>query len=124
MTETIHAKIQKSPFKNVYWFSRYLLNTDQFGALGKQKELQLLNLVTVLENLITQENFSDDDKIILLKNTLSRTLVIEEFTKLIKNLSELNISHNKLDDNIMMTAFVQEFERKLYRISKFANFGI
>lgn len=38
MFSTIHSQIQTSPFKNVYWFARYLLNTGQFGALGKLKE--------------------------------------------------------------------------------------
>ena len=46
------------------------MNTDQFGALGKSKERQLLELVTVLENLAAQENFSAEEKFILLKNTL------------------------------------------------------
>ena len=71
MAEIIHQKIQKSPFRNVYWFSRYLLNTDQFGALGKSKEIQLLNTVSLLENLVAQDNFSAEDKLILLKNTLA-----------------------------------------------------
>ncbi len=211
MVLTPHAAIQKSPFKNIYWFSRYLLNTDQYGALGKLKERQLLELVTVLENLASQENFSAEEKFRLLKNTLlteienmarrgtksyilalnlvqrldkdihtvedvivfctavkyvvtpinraillvpsddkkfcetaaknildtfgeekidsliatwddlgvkgcldaERALVVEEFMRLIENLSALNIPHSKLDDNIIMTAFVQEFERRL-----------
>ncbi len=70
MISTLHAQIQKSPFKNVYWFARYLLNTDQYGALGRFKESQLLELVTVLENLATQENFSTEEKFLLLKATL------------------------------------------------------
>lgn len=44
---------------------------------------------------------------------IERSLVVEEFTKLIENLSRLNISHSKFGDNIMLTAFVQEFERRL-----------
>ena len=211
MPETIQRQIQQSCFKNVYWFSRYLLNTDQFGALGKSKETQLLNTVTILETLLAQENFSDAEKVILLKNTLAesiknlsspntkiynlslnlinrldediqtvedvfvfciavkyfvvpinraislvpaddkkfcetaaknildtfgekniaelikvwdnlgvkgcldieRGLIVEEFTKLLENLSRLKIPHSQLDDNIMLTAFVQEFERRL-----------
>lgn len=211
MPETIHSQIQQSCFKNVYWFSRYLLNTDQFGALGKQKEIQLLNTVAILETLLAQENFSDAEKILLLKNTLAeeiknmsspntkiynlsmnlinrldediktvedvfvfciavkyfvipinqaltfvpandkkfcetaaknildtfgekniaqlidvwdnlgvkgcldieRDLVVEEFTKLLENLARLKIPHNQFEDNVMMTAFVQEFERRL-----------
>ena len=211
MPETIQHQLQQSCFKNVYWFSRYLLNTDQFGALGKQKENQLLNTVAILETLLAQDNFSDTEKVILLKNTLAesiknlsspntkiynlslnlinrldediqtiedvivfcisvkyfvvpinraislvpaddkkfcetaaknildtfgekniaeliqvwdnlgvkgcldieRGLIVEEFTKLLENLSQLKIPHSQFDDNIMMTAFVQEFERRL-----------
>ena len=70
MISTIHSQIQKSPFKNVYWFSRYLLNTDKFGALGRFKENQLLELVNILENLATQENLSAEEKFLILKATL------------------------------------------------------
>ena len=211
MFSTIHAEIQKSPFKNVYWFSRYLLNTDQFGALGKLKENQMLELVTLLENLSAQKNFSVEEKFLLLKNTLlteikkmaksgtkthllslnlvqqldkdiktaddaiifcvamkyivapinramilvpsddkkfcetaaksildtfyeekidlliatwdnlgvkgcldaERALVVEEFMRLIENLSALKIIHSTFDDNLILTAFIQEFERRL-----------
>lgn len=186
------------------------MNTDKFGALGKLKENQLLELVTVLENLFVQE-LSAEEKFSLLKSTLlngiknltrpatknyllaqnltqqldkdintvedvqvfcitvkyfvapinramelvpsddkkfcetaaknildtfgeekisllietwdnlgmkscldaERTLVVETFAKFAENLSELKISHSKLDDFIMMTAFIQEFERRL-----------
>lgn len=209
--ENIHLKMQKSPFKNIYWFSRHLMNTDQYGALGKSKEVQLLNMVSLLENLISQTGMSDDEKLIVLKNTLTnelskmvasgtksyglvknlivtldeeikslddiiifcitmkyvvapinhalyaipssdtefcnksatsildtlgekkaglvistwdtlgvrgcldaeRTIVVEEFTKLIDVLTNLNIEHDSIDDNIILTAFVQEFERRL-----------
>ena len=211
MAETFQEKIQRSPFKNVYWFSRYLLNTDQYGAMGKSKEQQFLNLVAMLEVLSAQKNFSETEKLALLKNTLSteiksmtnpktksytlslnlieqleqdlktiddviifcvamkyvvapinrvmqlvpsndkafcekaaknildtfgeekvgslittwdelgvkgclnveRALVVEEFTKLLDNLSTLSIEHSKFDDSIIATAFVQEFERRL-----------
>lgn len=59
----------------MYWFSRYLMNTDQYGALGKTKETQLLNIVALLETLLTQENFSDADKLHLLKNTLTKEII-------------------------------------------------
>ncbi len=187
------------------------MNTDQFGAPGKLKEQQLIELVTLLENLSTQENLSADEKFLLMKNTLlteiknlarpgtktyvlalnlvqqldndirtvedviifcvamkyvvapinhalslipsddkkfcetaaknildtfgeekiallietwdslgikgcldaERTSVVESFIKFLRNLSSLKISHSKLDDAMMMTAFVQEFERRL-----------
>lgn len=212
MSETIHQKIEKSPFKNIYWFARYLLNTDQYGAFGKIKETQMLSTVSVLENLIIQSRMTDSEKMTVCKETLTkeiksmvksntkhaglaenfidvldteiktledvvvfcitmkyvvapinraiaivpsndmdfckktavsildslgeekaglvistwdnlgvkgcldveRTAVVEEFTKLIDNLSSFNtIEHNSLEDNIILTAFVQEFERRL-----------
>lgn len=42
-----------------------------------------------------------------------RALVVEAFERLQEDLSKLNIPHNRFDDNIILTAFVQEFERRL-----------
>ncbi len=212
MSQTIHQKIENSPFRNIYWFSRYLLNTDQYGALGKVKEIQLLKVISVLENIMVQSVMTDDEKFIVCKNTLfteinemvkqgtknaglvhnlidvldkeiktmedvvifcvamkyvvapinqaivavpsddtefcekaatnilctlgeekvgllietwdglgvkgcldiERTAVVESFMNLIDNLSSLDIiKHDSLDDNLILTAFVQEFERRL-----------
>ena len=103
MSETIFEQMQKSPFRNFYWFARYLLNTDQFGAIGKQKEKQLLNIVSILETLASQSNFSEQDRLKLLKNTLSselRTLANPNTKayKLILNLDEqLERDNQKFD---------------------------
>ncbi len=212
MSITIYQKIEKSPFKNIYWFSRHLLNTDQYGALGKSKETQLLNVVSIIETLMIQEGMTDEEKLLVCKETLikeiksmvkkgtksaglannlidtlnkeilvlddivifcitmkyvvapinhaistipaddtefcyksatsildtlgeekaglvistwdnlgvkgcldaERVVVVEEFIKLLDNLSSLNvIEHSTLDDNLILTAFVQEFERRL-----------
>ena len=32
----VAMKIEQSPFQNVYWFARYLLDTDQYGSLGRR----------------------------------------------------------------------------------------
>ncbi len=212
MSQTIHQKIDRSPFKNIYWFARHLLNTDQYGALGKAKETQLLTTVSVIENIMTQPEMNDVEKLLVCKNTLSteicgmvkqgtknarlalnlvdtldreiktledvvifcitmkyvvapinqailtvpsddvkfcktaatnildalgeekaglvietwdnlgvrgcldaeRTAVVEAFSRLIDNLSKLDkIEHDNIDDNLVLTAFVQEFERRL-----------
>ena len=42
-----------------------------------------------------------------------RALVVEEFMRLIENLSALKIIHSTFDDNLILTAFIQEFERRL-----------
>ncbi len=212
MAQMICQKIEKSPFKNVYWFARYLLNTDQYGGLGKNKETQLLEIVSILERIMVQPKMSDREKLLACKKTLSneitglarsgtkragfalnlvdtldkeietiedviifcitmkyvvapinqaivtvpsddvefcekaatnilkalgeeragvvietwdklgvkgcldaeRTAVVETFMRLIGNLSSLDvIEHDSFDDNLVLTAFVQEFERRL-----------
>ena len=35
--ETFNDKIKDSPFRNVYWFARYLIDTDKYGGIGKKK---------------------------------------------------------------------------------------
>lgn len=212
MSQTFYQTIENSPFKNIYWFSRYLMNTDQYGALGKTKETQLLAAISILENIMAQEEITEEEKLVVCKNAIAseikgmvkvgtktaglalnlinildkeiksledvvifcitmryvvapinqaiaavpsddvkfcekaaasildalgeeraglvietwdtlgvkgcldveRTVVVEEFMKLIENLNSLNIiEHSKLDDNLVLTAFVQEFERRL-----------
>ena len=44
---------------------------------------------------------------------VERALVVEEFINFVENLARLNIFHSDFDDNIMLTAFMQEFERRL-----------
>ena len=211
MSETMAQKIEASPFKNIYWFSRYLLNTDSYGAFGKSKERQLLEIVALLESILIQDGMTNEEKISLLKNTLfseligitkegtnvyegaknlvrvldtdistiediaifcitmryvvspinhaieavpsndvdfcrkyakhildtlgdskvglviakwdemgtkgcldaERAIVVGEFSRLIDNLSSLSIEHSSLDDDLVLTAFIQEFERRL-----------
>lgn len=212
MSQTFYQVIENSPFKNIYWFSRYLMNTDQYGALGKTKEKQFLAAISILENFMAQEGITEEEKLRICKNAISveingmvktgtktaglalnlieildqeintledvvifciamkyvvtpinraitlvpssdvefcektaanildalgeekaglvietwdklgvkgcldveRAVVVEEFMKLIEHLHSLNIiKHSKLEDNLVLTAFVQEFERRL-----------
>lgn len=200
--------IYGSPWRNSYWFTRYLLNTDQYGALGKDEKLmqgilsetkailtqplsdedklsvclsitenkirtsarentkarnlrenfiaRLLEEVTSLQDfivfLVTVEyiilptnkainNIPSDDLAFCrttaenILNTIGRkhvdailstwdnmgvagclnaerTEVVGEFTKLRSNLTALSYPRNEIEDNTILTAFVQEFERR------------
>ncbi|MCL2774354.1 MAG: hypothetical protein FWD71_13530 [Oscillospiraceae bacterium] len=44
---------------------------------------------------------------------VERNLVVSEFTKLRTNLSTLTTQRTEIEDNMILTAFVQEFERRL-----------
>ena len=204
----IKDAIYNSPWRNAYWFTRHLLNTDQYGALGKDEKLLLEILVETKAILI--QPLSDENKLNVClnitiskiinsakENTKSRTLrenfadylsseiktlqdfivflvtieyivlptnkainnipsddlafcrttaenilnslgrehidailstwdnmgvsgclnaerfeVVGEFTKLRANLQSLTYNRTNVEDNAILTAFVQEFERR------------
>lgn len=205
-------QINASPFRNIYWFSRFLIDTNQYGSIGTKREEALLRIVSEVERILvsqihesensrfqygilhlnhelrnlaqpdtklcnqiaqltdelinsitTKEDLSifclsakyvvapinealkripsTDKKFVIEHATailnlegesavgkvirvwdsmgvkaclnLERDEVVYEFARLLSTLSNLNIEHNKLDDNIILTAFVQEFERRL-----------
>ena len=202
--------IYNSPWRNAYWFARMMLNTDQYGAIGKKDEL-MADLANEIETIIEQQQLSDGEKLqiclgvihnkiggaakagsktaglyedfvlaldeelktltdiivfittirfvvqpanlalsnvpnddlefcrVTAKNILDtlgrekvgkviavwdtlgvrgcldveRREVVREFTRLRTNLQALPISRSELEDNAIMTAFVQEFERRV-----------
>jgi len=208
---TFAEKIKESPFRNVYWFARYLIDTDKYGGIGKKKEKELLVIADNIENIIVSHNLSEKDKILSAKsyffeeirkfaNKNSKTAslhdnfiakmneelfclddiialcftikyvispinhaidripsndrdfslelasailkkqgetkvgvvvsiwdelgikgcldterkeVVESFCSLIEKINQLNIPHDDIDDSIIQTAFIQEFERRL-----------
>lgn len=73
---------------------------------------------TVILNTLGEKKVSKvintwDDMGVIGCLNVERSLVVTEFTKLRTNLLSLNIPHTVFDDNLIMTAFVQEFERRL-----------
>jgi len=200
-----------SPWRNSYWFARMLLNGDKYGAVGTNKERQILELAAKLETILMQESLSDTEKIKVCRRALvnglsemyrtgtknhplalnladdinaefssvddvavfilsvkhivapmnsaisavpssdvefcretaksildelgeksigkviatwdrlgvkgclevERSFVVSEFTNLRNVLKTLAVTHSEFEDNIVMTAFVQEFERRL-----------
>ncbi len=203
-------RIERSPFRNVYWFARYLLDTDQYGSLGRSKEVEMLKLIAFVEKIIAEHQFNADEKFHITKKTLldeilkmsdaktkvyskhknfcrclddeiknlndvtvfciamkyvvapinralktipssdydfsskaakiildtygrekaglvisiwdklgvrgcldvERAAIVEAFNQLLDNIAGLSIAHDTIDDSIMLTAFVQEFERR------------
>ena len=53
--------VYNSPWRNAYWFARMLLNTDQYGALGK-KDALMSSLVSEIEAVIEQQLLTDEEK--------------------------------------------------------------
>lgn len=65
--------VQKSPWKNVYWFARMLLNTDQYGALGKKEKFITL-LVNKLEAILGCSELSANEKLVISRDTLIKEI--------------------------------------------------
>lgn len=59
---SVENVIYNSPWRNAYWFARMMLNTDQYGAIGKKDELMTV-LANELEAIIEQSALSDEEKL-------------------------------------------------------------
>lgn len=53
--------VYNSPWRNAYWFTRNLLNTDKYGALGKDEKL-LRSIISETKAILIQP-LSDEDKL-------------------------------------------------------------
>ena len=69
----VRAVVQESPWRNVYWFARMLLNTDQYGAIGK-KDAYILDAVRRLETTLDCTSLSNDEKMVVCKRSLYNSL--------------------------------------------------
>lgn len=94
----------QNPWHNVYWFARMLINSDKYGAIGK--ETQLLTLLASSLRLIANEK-SEDDVLILQKQTIKNVikqrfkrpsgrdnrinLLIEDLNKEIKTQADMDV---------------------------------
>lgn len=207
--KSVKDVIHTSPWRNAYWFARMLLNTDQYGAIGK-KESFMTALLGKLEAFLECDALTIDEKFAVCHDTLlkeirqsarqgtnaalaaeafalaldseiksiddiivfvvtvryivlpanaalqrvpsddavfcretaqsildtlgkthvgkaisvwdtlgvrgcldaERTEILHEFTKLRRNLDALSAERTEVEDNAILTAFVQEFERR------------
>ena len=74
MNNTIAEQIKNSSYRNVYWFARYLIDTDKYGALGKNKEAHIMNIVSYIERLLSDSFPSPEDRFTIAKEYLIATL--------------------------------------------------
>jgi len=208
-TQLISDVVHESPWRNAYWFARMLLNTDQYGAIGKKEEV-ISTIVSKIESILDCDALTVDEKFAICHDTMlkeirnsarpgtksayaaedfavaldneiktiddiivfvvtvryivlpanaalrrvpsddavfcretaqsildtlgktqvgkaisvwdtlgvrgcldaERTEILHEFTKLRRNLDALSVERSEIEDNAILTAFVQEFERR------------
>ena len=74
-TNELNDTIYKSPWRNVYWFTRNLLNTDQYGAIGKDDDLmnEILSEVTAI--LFLPNSIPDNEKYTVCMDIIRRKIM-------------------------------------------------
>ncbi|WNY23575.1 hypothetical protein MmiHf6_08840 [Methanimicrococcus hongohii] len=65
--------IDDTPWKNVYWFARALINSDQYGAIGKNDKL--MNELIKIYNSLDSENLSNLEKYEIGKKQVLETII-------------------------------------------------
>lgn len=71
--DTQDLLVLKNPWDNVYWFARFLINSDKYGGVGVETEM-MTKLATGLEVLVSK-----------LRNKTSEEAVIQSGIEFIKN---------------------------------------
>lgn len=71
--QVVNNVIYNSPWRNVYWFARMLLNTDQYGAIGKKEDF-IYALISKLESILDCKVLSDDEKFAICHDTLLKEI--------------------------------------------------
>lgn len=66
----IRAAVNDSPWRNSYWFTRNLLNTDQYGAIGKDERLMRAILLEAKAVLI--QDLTDEEKLAVCHGIIDR----------------------------------------------------
>jgi len=98
--EQLTKVISNSSWRNAYWFARMLLNGDKYGGVGKSKEKQLLELTSQLEIIIGRNALTNEDKIKISKDAITKTLT-GLFTKNAKGFVLADLLAIDINDNIL-----------------------
>ncbi|MCR5208064.1 MAG: hypothetical protein K6C14_06260 [Eubacterium sp.] len=72
--QVVNDVVYNSSWRNAYWFARMLMNTDQFGAIGKREGL-VLTLTTKLESVLESPELSNDEKL-----TVCRDIIVKDIS--------------------------------------------
>lgn len=71
--QIVNDVVHNSPWRNAYWFARMLLNTDQYGAIGKKEDF-ISSLVGKLESILDCNALTNDEKLAVCHDTLLKEI--------------------------------------------------
>lgn len=107
--QRIEEKIFSNPWRNAYWFARMLINSDKYGAIGKETKL-LIEICAALQTVIEDINQTDDIKTILSKEVI-KGVFARRFSK----------ASGRTD---RITLFLEDLFEKIETISDVAVFAL
>lgn len=68
-----HSDIEENPWRNVYWFARMLINSDQYGGIGANSQ-RMLKISGRIQATI--DHYDDSEDLLpLLKNLIPTTIL-------------------------------------------------
>ena len=70
LTETYAQQVNNSPYRNIYWFSRYLIDTDKYGAVGSKKTEAIMRIVLEVESILSSTLPDPNDSYAVAKRLL------------------------------------------------------
>lgn len=96
-----------SPWRNVYWFARILINGDKYGAIGKDSSL-LLEICLGLKKIISDKSTNDGQKIELSKNYL-KNILDARFSKQSGRSDRIQVFYNDVSQKLETTEDILAF---------------
>lgn len=105
--KNIEKIVIENPWRNVYWFSRMLINGDKYGAIGKESKL-LVDLAINLRKIINDNDISTEAKVILSKKIIHR-MINERFLKANSRIDRVNLFIEDLKTKIQSIDDVKVF---------------
>lgn len=91
--------VNANPWRNVYWFSRMLINSDKYGSVGKDNKL-MATLGAKLRVVLQDKSQGDDAKLLVCKKMI-RELIDERFSNASSKLQRIKLFLADLDELVL-----------------------
>lgn len=102
--DNLVIKVVENPWQNVYWFSRMLINTDKYGAIGGNSKL-MSTMASSLRLIQQQEHSKSTDEILLMQKSAIESIIKQATTRakskadrISKLITDLNIEIKSNED--------------------------
>ncbi|MBI4683624.1 MAG: hypothetical protein HY755_00305 [Nitrospirae bacterium] len=119
--DVVDLGILENPWDNVYWFSRFLINSDKYGGVGAETET-MLKLASGLEVLIDKlKGKTDEESIVQSASEFIRNTLLERWGSTKRRKQVLNLCQDigkRLNSIIDIEVFRLSCEKILVPINE------